>query len=419
MPQKSLPADFTRLWFAYAISTLGTYLALDAFPLVALTVLDASTTQISLLASVGLAVGALVAVPLGPWVEFRRKRPVMIGADVVRFAALMTLPVAYLFGAFSFAQMMAVSTVIAAADIVFLAASGACLKALVPPDQLLLASGRYEATLWTSSVVGPPLGGAAIGILGPLATIVANAVSFLLSALGVRAIRTAEPEPPAKTAHATEQRNPGLTEGWRYILRHPVLRPLFVNSVLMRCLILGTGPLLAVLMLRIVGVAPWQYGLAFGIACLGGLVGSRLSRLLVARHGERRVLLGSGVLRVCWPVLLAFVGPGWWGVVLVVAVEFVLITCIGVFNPVFAAYRLRSTDSAYISRVLAAWSVTNNAAVALSTVAWGLLASVIGVREGLALAGVLLLATPLVLPWRATKTTTVTAAPVVRESAAP
>lgn len=411
-----LGPDFTRLWSAYAVSTLGTYLALDAFPLVAITVLDASTTQISLLASVGLAVGALVAVPLGPWVEFRRKRPVMIGADIVRFAALMTLPVAYLFGAFSFAQMMAVSVVIAAADIVFVAAGGACLKALVPPDQLLLASGRYEATLWTASVVGPPLGGAAIGILGPLATVVGNAVSFLLSALGVRAIRGPEPEPPEQPA---KTRNPGLTEGWRYILRHPVLRPLFVNSVLMRCLILGTGPLLAVLMLRILGVAPWQYGLAFGIACLGGLVGSRLSRPLVARYGERAVLLGSGVLRVCWPVLLAFVGPGWWGVVLVVAVQFVLITCIGVFNPVFAAYRLRSTDSAYISRVLAAWSVTNNAAVAVSTVAWGLVASVIGVREGIAFAGVLLLATPLVLPWRATGATAAAAAPVVQEPTAP
>ncbi|MGR7002735.1 hypothetical protein ACU686_40095 [Yinghuangia aomiensis] len=61
-----LGPDFTRLWAAYAVSTLGTYLALDAFPLVAITVLDATTTQISLLASVGLAVGALVAVPPGP-----------------------------------------------------------------------------------------------------------------------------------------------------------------------------------------------------------------------------------------------------------------------------------------------------------------------------------------------------------------
>ncbi|NUP30710.1 MAG: MFS transporter, partial [Streptomycetaceae bacterium] len=48
MAGSPLGSDFTRLWAAYAVSTLGTYLALDAFPLVAITVLDASTTQISL-----------------------------------------------------------------------------------------------------------------------------------------------------------------------------------------------------------------------------------------------------------------------------------------------------------------------------------------------------------------------------------
>jgi hypothetical protein len=36
-------------------------------------VLHAGSTQVSLLAAVGLAVAAVVAVPLGPWVEFRRK----------------------------------------------------------------------------------------------------------------------------------------------------------------------------------------------------------------------------------------------------------------------------------------------------------------------------------------------------------
>nr|BFE78841.1 hypothetical protein GCM10020093_014420 [Planobispora longispora] len=33
--------------------------------------------------------------PLGPWTEFRRKRPVLIGADLVRFAALLTIPAAF------------------------------------------------------------------------------------------------------------------------------------------------------------------------------------------------------------------------------------------------------------------------------------------------------------------------------------
>ena len=40
-----------------------------------------------MLAATGLAVGAVVAVPLRPWVEFRRKR-LMIAMDLIRFAAL-------------------------------------------------------------------------------------------------------------------------------------------------------------------------------------------------------------------------------------------------------------------------------------------------------------------------------------------
>ena len=57
-----------------------------------------SPAQVSALAAVGPAVGALIALPLGPWVEFHRKRPVMIAMDLIRFAALVTVPLAYLLG---------------------------------------------------------------------------------------------------------------------------------------------------------------------------------------------------------------------------------------------------------------------------------------------------------------------------------
>ena len=44
-------------------------------------------------------------------------------------------------------------------------------------------------------------------------------------------------------------------------------------------------------MLGQLGFAPWQYGLAFAAPCVGGLIGSRLARRLVARFGQHRVLL--------------------------------------------------------------------------------------------------------------------------------
>src|SRR3954471_16994249 len=134
-----LGREFEWLWAAFAISTLGTWLAFDAFPLIAILVLHVGPAEVSALAAVGLAVGALVAVPLGPWVEFRRKRPVMIGMDLTRFAALMSVPAAFALGSLSFAQLLIVSVVVAAADIAFKAASGACVKALVEPADLLTA----------------------------------------------------------------------------------------------------------------------------------------------------------------------------------------------------------------------------------------------------------------------------------------
>ncbi len=50
------------------------------------------------------------------------------------------------------------------------------------------------------------------------------------------------------------------------------------------------------------------------------------------------------------------------------------------------------------SRVQTAWSVTSSAGIAVVTVVWGLLAQLTGPRAAIALAGVLLLATPFLLP---------------------
>src|SRR5437764_3713488 len=144
--RRSLGRRFGWLWAAYAVSAFGTWLAFDAFPLIAILVLHARPIEVSVLAAAGLAVGAAVAVPLGPWVEFRRKRPVMIAMDLVRFAALISVPVAFALGWLSFAQLLVVSVVVAAADIAFKAAGGACVKALVAPEDLLVANARFEST---------------------------------------------------------------------------------------------------------------------------------------------------------------------------------------------------------------------------------------------------------------------------------
>lgn len=393
---RSLGRPFRWLWTAYAVSAYGSGLGLGAFSLVAVLALHAGPTEVSVLSAAGLAVGALVAVPIGPWVEFRRKRPVMVAMDLLRFAALVSVPVAYALGALSFVQLLLVAVVTAAAKIAFRAASGAYLKGLVRPEDLVVANGRFESTTWTATVVGPPLGGAAIGLFGPVVTMLADGLSYLLSAAGIWAIGGGEPAPPERPA-TSRFRKGELLDGWRHILGHPGLRPLFVNTLLVNAFIMAGEPLIAVLMLGRLGFAPWQYGLAFAVPCIGGLIGARLAGRLVDRFGQRRVLTVSGTLRALWPIGLAFVGHGVAGLVLVMVVEFGLISCCGVFNPVLATYRLEQTERHRLARMLSAWSVSSSAAIAVVTALWGVLAGLAGPRLALAAAGILLLVTPLLL----------------------
>jgi hypothetical protein len=274
------------LWAAYAVSSYGSGLGFGAFALIAIRVLHAGPAEVSALSAVGLAVGAVVAVPSGGWMEYRRKRPVMIAMDLARFAALMTIPVAYALGALSFWQLLAASTVVAAAKIAFNAASGAHVKSLVRPEDLIVANARFESTMWTSTVLGPPLGGAAVGIFGPVTTVIADAVSYVLSAFGIGMIGGGEARPPCPVGAAAARFRLGdLLDGWRYILVHRQLRLLFLNRLAFNGLVMATEPLLAVLMLATLKFAPWQYSLAFAAPCTGGLVGSRLSRRLVNRFG--------------------------------------------------------------------------------------------------------------------------------------
>jgi MFS-type transporter involved in bile tolerance (Atg22 family) len=67
---------------------------------------------------------------------------------------------------------------------------------------------------------------------------------------------------------------------------------------------------------------------------------------------------------------------------------------------VLATYRLDHTAPDRIARTLSAWAITTKAATALAVALWGLLAGLTGPRAALAIAGVLLLATPLLLPRR-------------------
>ncbi|MGH3956729.1 MAG: MFS transporter [Mycobacterium sp.] len=392
-----LPADFYRLWGAAGISQLGTAIGTGALPLVAILVVHASNLQVSLMAALSGVAAAAVALPLGPFIEFRRKRATMMRTDLVSFAAFASVPVSAGLGALTYTQLCVVATIGTLCTIVFSAANGAYVKSLVPEPMRARANSRIETAFWMVTTVGIPMGGALISICGATTTILIDAVSYLLSAFGLRSIST--PEPTPNHQRSEHHWASDIRAGWSYVFAHPVLHRLFWNAMLFGGSIMLTSPLMALLMLRELRFAPWQYGLALGLPALGGLLGSLCAPELVARFGDRPVLLGFGALRTCWLGLMLIAGPGTIGVIVITAANSLLLFCAGVFNPIFITYRMNVTADDHLVRVGTAWSISSKCVQPVFIALGGLLAAATSIRVAIACAAVSLLASSLLLPW--------------------
>ncbi|GIF18226.1 MFS family permease [Actinoplanes tereljensis] len=391
-------ADFRRRWAAFAVGEFGSALGYSALPIVAVLVLGASDFRVSLLTVLAGLVSAAVALPLGPWIEHHRKMPVMVVADLVRFAVVASVPVAAWFGVLSYWHLCLVAVVQMAARLAFDSAGVAQLRTLVPAEHRADANGRFETTRWTANAVGPPVGGVLISWLGATVTMVLDAVSFLVSALLLRGLRVSEPAPPPRATGQHWLRD--VTAGWRYILGHRGLAALFWNSMIFGGCLMALVPLMAVFVLRDLGFPAWQYGLITGVSSVAGIVGSMLVKPVTRRLGEHRTLLLGGIGRNLWLGLVPLATAGLSGLVLLAASEFLLVLFAGLFSPSFATYRMNATDDAHMSRVVMAWSITNKVVQPVFIAAAGALAAVTSARTALTVLAVILLTGIAFLPWR-------------------
>ncbi|MFJ2032507.1 hypothetical protein [Streptosporangium sp. NPDC087985] len=122
-------------------------------------------------------------------------------------------------------------------------------------------------------------------------------------------------------------------------------------------------------------------------------------------------MIASGWLRSIFPLGLALTRPGIPGLLTVIIVETLLITSMGIFNPINATERLQRTPADHVAQVLSAWSISSKLAPATLMVIWGVIATLTSPPTAITISGTLLLATPLLLPKRAHMPASVAASP--------
>lgn len=279
--------DFRRLWGGETVSELGSQVSTLAIPLVAIRTLHATTFQIGALTAASTVGFLLVGLPAGVWVDRLRRRRVMMVADAGRLLALGSLPVAYAFGGLGLVQLFLVALASGLLTVFFDVAYQSYLPSLVGRKHLVEGNAKLTGSAQVAQVAGPSLAGGLIQAIGGAYAVAVDASSFLVSALALGTIRTAEPAPAVpEGGHRRVHRDIG--EGLRFVFGHPLLRAIAATTATSN-LFSGVGAAVEIVFLvRVAHAAPGFIGLIFAAGSVGGLLAAFVAAPMARRLGGSR-----------------------------------------------------------------------------------------------------------------------------------
>jgi MFS family permease len=342
--------DFARLWAAQGISQIGTQISMLTLPLIAAITLDASAFEVGLLAAAGQAPALVFGLFAGAWLDRRRRRPVMISADLGRAALFTLVPLAAWLDLLSMPLLAAIAFAAGTLTILFDIGYLSYLPTLVGKRELVGANSALEATTSAAQVAGPGIGGGLVALVGGPTALLVDAASFLLSGALIGRIRQPEPEP---SPDAVPRRLVAqVREGVGYVHRQPVLRSLLGVSMITNLFGFAFMAVYVLYLVRDLDLNSSEVGFVFAAGGVGALIGSVLATRLQERFGAGPVLIWSqcafGATGMLVPV--AVLAPSI-ALPMIVAAEFLQWLALLVYTVNAISLRQRLSDDAIQGRV--------------------------------------------------------------------
>ena len=294
MTQRSLwrHADFVKLWTGQTVSELGSVVTRTALRLVALLTLGAGIAEMAYLvvaASIGVLLVGLVA---GAWVDRLPRRPVLIWTDVIRAGLLFSVPIAAFAGALSMPQLYLVTFLEACLGTLFDSAYHSYLPSLVGVDRVLEGNAKLSLSSSVAEVGGPGIAGALVQVVSAPFAILVDAVSFVVSAVSLIAIRARElPRSRALRQPIGHE----IAEGLRAVRRHPLVFPIAASSVSEHFFGSFYGALYSLYLLQDLSLTPLILGIVISAGGVGSIVGATLAGRVVRRFGIGPTILVMGI----------------------------------------------------------------------------------------------------------------------------
>jgi MFS family permease len=380
-----LGADFVRLWSATAVSSIGDGIRIAVFPLLAATI-----TRDPLLVS-----GVLFATRL-PWLFFSLhsgaiidrvdRRKLMVSVAILRGLVMAALAIALLTGIENLWLLYVAAFLQGTGEVFSDNAAFALLPRVVARYRLEAANSRLEAAVIVLNEFAGPGLGALLFMRATGLPFVVDALTFLVAAGFVWAIR--HRTPPPKVATSRTKVSAEIGEGLRWLFRERYLLRLSIIGSLTNFFLHATFAIAVLFVLEILHAGEFGFAALLAIEAGGAFFGALVAGSIRRRLGSTTTIAGALLLAACANLVIAAAGS-----YLIVVTMAAFISLSGAtWNVVTNSMRQQRVPDRLIGRVQSAHRLLSWGAIPLGALAGGLLAGALGLRAPFLIAGLALLA---------------------------
>jgi DHA3 family macrolide efflux protein-like MFS transporter len=377
-----------RLWYAQIISVFGDFLALFAVIGVLTFKLHATPQQVTGVSIAYMLPIAVLGVIAGVFVDRWPLKPTMVSSDSLRAALVLLLLFAHQTWHF-YAILAAISVV----SSFFGPAQGVAIRSAVPLHGLRSANALMQQVMFGMRIIGPAIAAWLVATFGARVCYLADATSFVGSALLIASVPFVAHSKPTPAAPAQPTEQSALTRIWtdmkqgiNFIFHHAGL--LFVILAMASAMfVVGCfGPLIAVYVRDSLHASANVFGIASALIGAGMLIGINALNAL-AKNVKNTVLVYAGLSGIALGLLFLTLLTHVWSTMLG---DFIIgVAIAGIIIPAQTMMQ-QETPPALMGRVGSTMMSLIFGAQILGLILSGILANQIGVRYVFAVCAALL-----------------------------
>lgn len=379
--------DFMRFWIGETVSLFGVQVTALALPLTAVYVLQAGPEELGGLRFAQFIPFLFLGLLFGALVDRRRKRPLMIFANIARSILIGLVPLLAWNDMLSMPLLFGIALVIGVFTVLFDVCWMSYVPVLVDRNHLMDANGKVSSSYSAAELAGPGAAGLLVQVLTAPFALVADAFSYVISVFMLAGIKREEPLP----APSDQKRNIGseIVEGLAFVLKHKYLRMIAALGASYNFCHMFIEALFILFAIQVLDFGPGLIGLVLALSAIGGLLGAMFAASLTKRLPFGFVYLMAVIIGFCSPIVVALAtGPTAVAATMVVAGFMLERFGLAVANITAISLRQAVTPQRLMGRMTAGMRTLMYGLGTIGALVGGILGGLLGLRTALIIAAI-------------------------------